>query len=197
MNLKIVRIKHYILMLTKNCFWGIALLYLSAACTHSQFNEDAAGNKMKNNEISKQSNNADFFSSPEEAIPIISELLKKNNFKTLADYYYLSGTEIDRSVLESGDFFIQNKHPEFSHPGGFWRYKHPFAPGYEYSGTRSTSRKEVYIIEVSISIDQGEGTPAQRGFSLFYMKKSDNGWQILPDIVEEDMTANDMPAQIE
>jgi len=126
-----------------------------------------------------------FFLSPAEAVIIITSLLTKGDFETLSGYYDLSGSEVKRSELVSGDFFIRNTPPEVGHPGGFWKYKHPFAPGFKYTGHHSTDREGVYIVEVGITIDQGKGVPVQRGFSSFYMVKSEKGWQVLPDEVVE------------
>ena len=42
-----------------------------------------------------------FFSSPEEAVEQISDLLRAEDFETLACYYELTGSGIDRSELES------------------------------------------------------------------------------------------------
>ncbi len=116
---------------------------------------------------------------------MIAELLRKEDFKTLANYYDLSGSDVQRSELESGDFFIRRKRPEVSHPGGFWRYKHPFAPGFEYAGKHQGSRKGVFVIEVAVSIDQGADSPVQMGRSFFYMVASEKGWQLLPDRVDQ------------
>ena len=126
-----------------------------------------------------------YFSSPEESIQIISELLKKNNFKILAKYYDLSNSDIQLSELESGDFFIRRERPQLAHPAEFWRYKHPFAPGFKFKRVQATTREDIYIVEVSISIDQGQDFPQQIGLSYFYMVKSDKGWKILPDQVAE------------
>jgi hypothetical protein len=127
-----------------------------------------------------------YFSSPAEAIQIISELLEKNNFKKLAKYYDLSNSEIKLSELESGNFFIRKERPEIAHPAGFWRYKHPFAPGFKFKSVQATTKDAIYIVEVTISIDQGLESPKQIGLSYFYMVKSDKGWKILPDQVAED-----------
>ena len=127
-----------------------------------------------------------YFSSPTEAIQIITELLEKADFKMLAKYYDLSKSKIKLSELESGDFFIRKERPEFVHPGGFWRYKHPFAPGFTLNRVQATSNDAVYVIEMSISIDQGSGSPEQIGLSYFYMVKSDKGWKVLPDQVAEE-----------
>lgn len=126
-----------------------------------------------------------FFPSPEEAVPRISALLRQEDFKTLATYYDLSDSNLPPAQLESGAFFIRDERPEVAHPAGFWRYKHPFAPGFEYRGMRASSRAHVFVISVEISIDQGAGSPSQVGRSSFYMIQSGKGWQLLPDPVAE------------
>ncbi len=142
------------------------------------------------------SSNAYYFSSPAKAIQTITELLKNENFKILSKYYDLSNSNIDLAELESGDFFIQKQRPEIAHPSGFWRYKHPFAPGYIFKSSRVAGKKTVYVVEVSISIDQGLDSPAQQGLSYFYMLKSNKGWKILPDEVSEDDLHIEMPGSI-
>ena len=140
---------------------------------------------MMSSETVDQRQGSSFFSSPEEAIPIITELLEKKNFKTLASYYDLGKSDIDYAELGSGDFFIRKERPEAVHPAGFWRFKHPFAPGFKYSHKSQSSREDVYIIHLRMEIDQGAGSPAQIGEDTFYMIRSDGGWQILPGDVEE------------
>jgi len=138
-----------------------------------------------------------YFSSPTEAIQIISELLEKKNFKILAKYYDLSNSEIKLSELESGDFFIRKDRPEIAHPAEFWSYKHPFAPVFKFNSVQTTAKDAVYIVEVSISIDQGSDSPKQIGLSYFYMVKSDKGWKILPDQVAKDDPHIEIPDSIQ
>ncbi len=138
-----------------------------------------------------------YFSSPTEAIKQITRLLKKRNFKILAKYYDLSNSGIKLSELETGDFFIRKERPEFAHPAGFWCYKHPFAPGFTLNRVRSTDKDAVYLIEVSISINQGSDSPEQIGLSYFYMVKSEKGWKVLPDQVDEDEHHVEMPNSIQ
>ncbi|MCK5075890.1 MAG: hypothetical protein KAR38_05915, partial [Calditrichia bacterium] len=140
------------------------------------------GCKIRRNKIP----NSKYFSSPEEAVLIITELLKKEDFKTLACYYNLSNSNVKLSELESGDFFIRKKPPEIAHPAGFWRYKHPFAPGFKFAYCQPAKKDGIYIVQVEITIEQGAGSPAQHGYSYFYMTKSSNGWQLLPENVLED-----------
>ena len=135
---------------------------------------------MKNNYYNEVSEKK-YFSSPWEAIPVITDLLKERDFKTLAAFYDLSSSKIKRTDLESGEFFIQSERPELAHPAEFWRYKHPFAPGFKFDRVQSTEEKGVYIVTVMIVIDQGEGSPPQEAYDSFNMVKSAKGWQILPD----------------
>ena len=133
-----------------------------------------------------------YFPSPEAAVPLITEMLRQQDFANLASYYDLSGSDIPRERLDSGAFFLREDPPEAAHPGGFWRYEHPFAPGFEYRGMRASEKPNVFVIEVEISIEQGAGAPDQVGRSVFAMIQSAQGWQILPDRVDE-MVEPDVP----
>ena len=141
----------------------------------------------------KDMSSALYFSSPEEAINVITGLLQENDYKTLALYYDLRDSNVDISDLNSGDFFIREERPEVAHPAGLWHYKHPFPPGSAFQSQRPASTDSVYIIEVSLSIEQGEESPMQIALSYFYMIKSEKGWKILPDHVEESDLKGEMP----
>ena len=155
------------------------------------------GCKFMNDNSQKDISKTYYFSSPAEAIQNITELLEKKNFKILARYYDLSNSKIKLSELESGDFFIRKERPEIAHPAEFWRYKHPFAPGFKFKSVQATAKDAIYIVEVSISIDQGSDSPKQIGLSYFYMVKSDKGWKILPDQVAEDEHHTETPTSIQ
>lgn len=127
---------------------------------------------------------AAFFESPRQAVEAIREMQGKEDWASLARHYDLSGSRIDRETLVSGEFFIRTERPEVTHPGGFWRYKHPFAPSFEYASTSSTAEAGVIIVRVSISIDQGAGSPVQEGWQEFMMRESEGGFQILPGVAE-------------
>lgn len=127
---------------------------------------------------------AAFFESPEQAVKAISRMLTQEDWTSLARYYDLDGSGIDREDLVSGEFFIRTERPEVAHPGGFWRYKHPFAPSFEFVFTSSAREAGVVIVRVGISIDQGSGSPMQRGWQEFSMRESEAGFQILPNNAE-------------
>ena len=139
------------------------------------------GCSMKKNFILNEDSEVKYFTTPWEAVPIITDLLKNQDFKTLAAYYDISSSKIKRADLESGEFFIQTDRPEVAHPAEFWRYKHPFAPGFKFDNIQSTEKEGIYIVTVMIVIDQGEGSPSQEAYDNFHMIKSTKGWQILPD----------------
>ena len=134
------------------------------------------------NDIPAEIAHTKYFASPGEAIPVISDLLKNQDFKILASYYDLSFSKIKRADLESGEFFIRNKRPGAAHPAELWRYRTPFAPGSKFDSIQSTGKERVYLIRVMIEIDQGTGFPNQAGFAHFYMIRSARGWRILPDL---------------
>jgi hypothetical protein len=50
---------------------------------------------------------------------------------------------------------------------------------------------------MSISIDQGSGSPEQIGLSYFYMVKSDKGWKVLPDQVSDNKYCAEIPNSIQ
>jgi hypothetical protein len=122
-----------------------------------------------------------FFASPESAVEAIREMLRDEDWATLASYYDLTGTTIDRQTLVSGEFFIRTERPDVAHPGEFWRYKHPFAPSFEYSYTTPSDGTGIVTVQVGIKIDQGAGQPVQEGWQEFRMRESEDGYRILPD----------------
>lgn len=131
------------------------------------------------------------FQSPQVAVPLIAELLRGEKWKELAGYYDLSGSGIDFAELESGRYFIRTERPATAHPAGFWKYRHPFAPGFQYEHEEQTGDPRIVKVTVSIAIDQGGGL-IQRGFQTFQMRRVDGGWKILPLI--EMQGAADSPA---
>jgi len=138
-----------------------------------------------------------YFKSPGQAVDSIRAMLRAESWDKLSRYYDLSGTDIDRAMLISGDFFIRKKRPEVAHPAGFWKYKHPFSPAFEYARISSGPEKNVYIIHLEIEIDQGSDSPAQVGLDSFYMIQSDKGWQVLPGQVEEAAVSSEVDALLQ
>ena len=127
---------------------------------------------------------AAYFDSPEQAVEAIRKMQQEKDWVSLARYYDLEGSGIDRETLVSGEFFIRTERPAVSHPGGFWRYKHPFAPGFEYGFTTSTAEPDTVTVRMTVEIAQGAESPMQRGYREFSMRQSERGFQILPNLAE-------------
>ena len=129
---------------------------------------------------SKEAPSARYFASPEEAVPLIARLLEARDFGALASYYDLSGSGVERAELESGAFFIREERPPVAHPAGFWRYRHPFAPGFQFLYAAPEGEADVFSVHVEIRIEQGAGAEDQVGYDEFRMVRSAAGWQVLP-----------------
>lgn len=131
----------------------------------------------------KVSDQALYFDSPKQAVPAIATMLRNRDWQTLASYYDLSHSSITREALVSGRYFINaDTNAERSPPpqGELARYRQPFHPMFEYSGTAATDEAGVVVVEVMLEIDQGQGMPPQRVLDEFRMKQHEQGWQILP-----------------
>lgn len=164
---------------------GLIVLVLAGACLMWY------GSHM--NDTGEEATDMAYFNSPRQAVEAIKEMQREGDWASLARFYDLSGSSIDRATLISGEFFIRTERPEAAHPGGFWRYKHPFPPSFDYAATTSAAEVGVVIVRVSISIDQGAGAPTQEGWQEFSMRESEQGFQILPDNVEP-IDLNELPA---
>lgn len=126
---------------------------------------------------------ASYFSSPQEAVRITSKLLIEENWKILTSYYYLENSSQKLlDSLKNGSYFIRTQKPELSHPGVSWKYKKPFPPSFSYYSHLPVDEYKIKV-EVGIEIDQGEGM-IQKGKKFFYLRKSENGFQILPILNE-------------
>lgn len=163
-----------------------ALAVLAAGCSGARVVERKEPQKrapdrkeIKPVESKGVQSDALYFESPRQAVPIIKDLLLKKSWATLARYYDLSDSKTRRDELTSGAFFVRQKPPEVGHPAGFWRYKHPFSPSFEYEGHAPVD-DGVVVVTMGVEIDQGGGM-VQRGKSYFKMRKSDRGWSILPE----------------
>jgi hypothetical protein len=122
---------------------------------------------------------AKYFTSPAEAVERITTMLERKDWPELARYYDLSDSPEDPARLLSGEFFYTDQQPPVAHPAGFWRYKHPFAPGFEFHSTRELDEPGVVEVTVMIEIDQGAGM-IQRGIETFLMRRTKRGYQVMP-----------------
>ena len=122
---------------------------------------------------------ARYFSSPEQSVTRSTELMRTQNWPELARYYDLSDGNTARSDLESGKFFLRTNPPEDAHPGGLWRFREPFAPGYTFISAAPAGPPGVVAVTVGIAIDEGGGM-VQRGRTTFHLRQSALGYQLLP-----------------
>jgi len=126
------------------------------------------------------SGQAKYFSSPAVAVEQIRVMLREKKWAELADYYDLTDSPVDRADLISGEFFYTEEAPLVAHPAGFWKYKHPFAPAFEFKSVKELEEPGVVEVTVAVEIDQGGGM-IQRGLQTFLMRKSQKGYQIMPN----------------
>lgn len=122
-----------------------------------------------------------FFATAEAAVATIREMIVAEDWAALAPYYDLDGSEVNLETLLSGEFFIETEQPEIAHPAGFWRYKHPFPPSFDYDFATLADDDGIVTVRVSIRIDQGAGEPVQEGWQEFRLRESEDGLKILPD----------------
>jgi len=119
-----------------------------------------------------------YFSGPEKSVEIITQLLRTEDWATLSAYYHIA--DQDQQLLDSllsGDYFIRKERPEAAHPAGFWRYRHPFSPGFSYSW-HETIEEDLIKVHLIIEIDQGEGM-IQKGEDYFLLGKFKEGYKLL------------------
>ena len=111
-----------------------------------------------------------FFTSPESSVEIITQLLKSEDWKTLSSYYHIeNGNQAMIDSLLSGEYFFRKERPEAAHPGDFWKYKHPFSPGFTYSSHEKIA-EDLIKVNLIIEIDQGDGI-IQTGRDSYLLKK--------------------------
>lgn len=121
-----------------------------------------------------------YFRSPTEAVAGMSEMLNASDWKTVARYYDLSGTEIRREDLVTGRFFTNSNStgtPLLNRPGACG----PCAAGFKYE-RHAPDGPDTIRVYLKMEIDQGDGM-VQRSLAAFRMRKSDRGYQVLPDEV--------------
>ncbi len=122
-----------------------------------------------------------YFASPAASVPRINELLRAQNWPTLARYYDLAGSGVTRSEAESEKFFLHTEPPASPHPAGLWKYRQPFAPGHQFLAATPPDASRTVTVTVELAIDQGGG-PAQRTRTIYRLRESNAGYQLLPNV---------------
>lgn len=118
-----------------------------------------------------------YFKTPETAVRRINRLMDEKDWPQLAQFYDLSGSDIDVSDLQNGLFFYDAT--PGGHASGIDRYLHPFAPGASLLAVRMSAIADVFEVDVELEIDQGDG-PAQSLIQTFYLVRNPEGYRLLP-----------------
>lgn len=121
-----------------------------------------------------------YFANPASAVDRIKVMLKEKDWVALAKYYDLSDSPVEREDLVSGKFFYTDEKPEAAHSAGFWKYKHPFDPAFDFQSVRELDETGIVEVIMVIKIDQGGGL-TQQGQQVFYMRRSESGYRIIPE----------------
>ncbi len=140
-----------------------------SACATGPFSKDAAG----------QSASPRYFASPEEAVAQASKLMMEEDWTTLSAYYEREVDSAAGRSLNDGSYFVRPlkvEGPEDSAARSF----HPFYPGSEFSHVVPTGERDEVDVVVEFATE-AEGGLKLRGYDSFRMKKSDQGWRILPE----------------
>lgn len=133
-----------------------------------------------------------FLPGPEEAVPVLAELLAAGDWETLARYYDLSrldaseetGLDVQEWPEPDPSWFTDEPAPHVAiartDPGV--RFRHPFPPTFEY--VDHLVEGETARIVVEGTWDPGVPEKRQEGRWAFRMRRREDGWQVLPDPVE-------------
>jgi hypothetical protein len=121
---------------------------------------------------------AEYFSSPEAAVPIVTELLRAHDWKRLAKYYDVAAGSSEEVALRSGSGFFRPREKGSASAAMGGEYVQPFSPGARYVSTSATDEAGVVEVTVALDIDQGGGM-VQRGVRTFRMRRTSAGYQLM------------------
>jgi len=116
-----------------------------------------------------------YFSTPEEAVDTISQLLANEDFLTLTGYYELSKLDISIEDFHSGKYYRGEITGE--KPVGLFKYVKPFSPGFKFSHVEELVNN-ITRVHLRLEIDQGEGM-VLRSIHSFDLGKSEKGYRLL------------------
>ena len=132
-----------------------------------------------------------YFESPENAVIVANHFLEKRDWNTLADYYLLDESGPKREELKSGRFFFTEEPSGPQDPMGFWKYLHPFPPGFTYVVHEELENGVIRVqVAVEIPDEPPPGAPAEapsvmRTMRAFYLHYAGGrGFKLLPDKVQ-------------
>ena len=118
-----------------------------------------------------------YFKNAKEAVSIVKELLQKEDWPALAQYYNLKNSGISLQDASKAEFFLRKSEPQVHHPTDQIKYLRPFDPTYEYDGEEE--KGEFVEVRLIKKIDQGGGL-TQIGFQTLKLIKTQKGLQLIP-----------------
>lgn len=121
---------------------------------------------------------ASFFTTPQEAVTVINQLLESENYPALARYYSVKDGGVEFDILASGAYFLKKEGTETGIPGGFGKFAKPFPAGFRYYAHHPEGR--FIKVTTDYEIDQGDGM-VQQALQDFYLIESNKGYQLIAD----------------
>ena len=132
-----------------------------------------------------------YFESPENAVIVVNQLLEARDWNTLANYYLLDESGPELEELKSGRFFFTEDSSAPQDPMGFWKYLHPFPPGFTYESHEKLENGNVKLaVAIEILDEPPPGSPPEtpsvmRTMRAFHMRyTAGRGYKLLPDKVQ-------------
>ena len=132
-----------------------------------------------------------YFQSPENAVLVVNQLLEARDWNKLANYYLLDDLGPKREELKSGRFFFREDSTGPQDPMGFWKYLHPFPPGFHFEGQEELENGTIKVqVAIEVLDEPLPGTPPEtpsvmrtmRAFYLHYT--AGRGFKLLTDKVQ-------------
>ncbi len=114
-----------------------------------------------------------FFSSPQQAVNIVRELLEKEDYSMLTRYCNVESGLVTLDSLVTGAYFLR-RHDEV--PAWIGKHVRPFPPSFEYL-SHERSGQHVKVITY-LRIDQGDGTE-QEVQHHFFLSQTEHGYRLL------------------
>jgi len=122
---------------------------------------------------------AQYFNDIRDAIELCTYLLLDEEWEKLASYYDLTNTTLTYNDIANRDFFMTDIKPfDTPLPANYWKYKHPFPPGYRYLFSEPLD-SEITKIWLTNKFEIGDGL-VKDGRFWFLMRYKLDGYQIVP-----------------
>ena len=127
--------------------------------------------------ISQPGDSMKYFTSPEDAAAVVTQLLIEKDWQTLAHYYFLGDTAIDIRDIAQEKFFVRKSEAESHHPTDDPKIFKPFDPSYAFD--HAEEQGDTVTVWMIKKVDQGNDLE-QIGMQSFLLKRTEKGLQLLP-----------------